>query len=149
MNIVEQRLPTRDQIEELQGHMSAMPQLDLSEHTKHYFADGMYCRELFRPAGTLIVGKVHKKEHFYMVMSGTIALVGDGSREEITGPRIIVSQPGTKRAVYAVTDATCTTVHRVSSQDLEEIERELIEPENMRLFDASNKPIKEALECHS
>ena len=59
-------LPSREQINILQSIMASMPQVDLSDHTKHHFADGMYIRELFRPAGTTIVGKVHKKEHFYI-----------------------------------------------------------------------------------
>lgn len=143
------KLPTLGGIERLQATMAAMPQADLSDHTKHYFADGMYCRELFRPADTLIVGKVHKKEHFYIVLSGEVTLIGDGFRERIKAPRIIISQPGTKRAVLSHTDAICITVHRTDSRDLDEIERELIEPEDMRLFDARNKPIPEALECHS
>ena len=89
--------PTREKIEILQSLMSVMPQVDLSNHTKHHFADGMYCRELFRPAGTTIVGKVHKREHFYIVLFGAVTVVGDGFRETITAPRIIVSKPGTKR----------------------------------------------------
>ena len=135
-------LPSREQINILQSIMASMPQVDLSDHTKHHFADGMYIRELFRPAGTTIVGKVHKKEHFYIVLSGTVTVVGDGFRETITAPRIIKSQPGTKRAVYAETDAICITIHRTDSTDLEEIETELIEEDSTALFDEKNKVIE-------
>lgn len=118
-------ITTRADVERLQAAMLAMPQIELP--TKHWFADGMYCRELFRPAGTTIVGKVHKKEHFYIVASGIVTVVGDGTRETIEGPKVIVSTPGTKRAVFAHTDATCITVHRTFETDLEAIERELVE----------------------
>jgi len=139
----EDHIPTKADIFNLQSAMSEMPQADLP--TSHFFADGMYCRFLPRPAGTLIVGKVHKNEHFYIICCGTIKVTTDSGVKEITGPQVIVSKPGTKRAVLALTDATCLTVHRTNSTDLDEIEAELIEPDDLALFDSSNK-VKE-LSC--
>lgn len=128
---------TRETILELQTTMASMPQAELT--TAHHWADGMYCRFLPRPAGTLIVGKVHKREHFYIVCCGIVRVTnGEGAAREITGPAVIVSQPGTKRAVLAMTDATCITVHRTDKTDLDEIETELIEPDGLALFDAYN-----------
>jgi hypothetical protein len=132
-----ERAPTRADVNRLQKEMVKFPQIQLE--TRHYFADGMYCRELFRPAGTAIVGKVHKREHFYIVCSGEVTIVGDGYRQTVKGPRILVSEPGTKRAVYAHTDTTCITMHRTDLKDLAEIERELIETDETALFDARNE----------
>lgn len=128
---------TRLDIEKLQHEMAKLPQATLE--TKHYFADGMYCRELFRPAGTVIVGKVHKKEHFYIVLSGDVSISGDGYGERIKAPRIIVSKPGTKRAVFAHVDSVCLTIHRTASHDLKEIERELLEHDPTALYDSTNR----------
>ena len=128
----------REAICALQAAMAALPQAELP--TEHFFADGMYCRFLPRPAGTLIVGKVHRKEHLYVVCCGTVQVSdGTGAAREITGPAVLVSKPGTKRAVLALTDATCLTVHRTDSTDLDEIEAELIEPDDTALFDACNQ----------
>jgi len=138
------KLATRKSIEDLQAAAAKLPQCELL--TEHFFADGMYCRSLFRPADTLIVGKVHKAEHFYIIASGTVTIVGDGYRETVTGPKVIVSKPGTKRAVYAHTDATTMTVHRTDETDLEKIEAELIEEDESACFNAYNqlkKTIKE------
>jgi len=121
----------------LQAAMLDMPQAVLE--TSHYFADGMYCRYLPRPAGTLIVGKVHKKEHFYIICCGTVRVTTDDGVRDISGPQVIVSTPGTKRAVLALTDAVCLTVHRTDSTDLDDIEAELIEPDATALFDARNE----------
>lgn len=117
--------------------MLKLPQMQLE--TSHFFADGMYCRYLPRPAGCLIVGKVHKKEHFYMVCTGTVVVTTDEGVRQITGPKVLVSKPGTKRAVYALTDAVCLTVHRTDRVDLDEIEAELIEQDETALFDSANK----------
>lgn len=135
--VPEVKRPVSQAIWALQKAVSELPQAKLE--TSHYWADGMYCRFLPRPAGTLIVGKVHKKEHFYVVCCGTVSITnGEDPAVEVTGPRVIVSKPGTKRAVLAMTDAVCMTVHRTDKTDLDEMEAELIEPDHTALFDARN-----------
>lgn len=141
--------PMRQSIDKLQAVMLTLPQIDMEAHTKHYFASGLYCRELFRPMGALIVGKVHKKEHLYIVASGTVRITnGDCQAIEIVGPKVIISQPGTKRAVYAVTDATCITVHATQNTDLEKVEAEIVEEDDSSPFTVGNKLKVEAL-CQS
>lgn len=126
--------------------MSSFPQWDASKHTQHLFADGMYCRVLFRPAGTLIVGKQHRKCHFYIVAKGRVSVTdGDGPAVEYGAGTILVSKPGTKRAVLALEDSVCLTVHRTKYKNLEKIEKQLIEPDATALYDASNK---RKLLCH-
>jgi signal-transduction protein with cAMP-binding, CBS, and nucleotidyltransferase domain len=100
----------------------------------------MYCRVVPRPAGCVIVGKVHKREHFYMVVKGAVAVVQDGAEEKVyEAPAIIVSRAGTKRAVVALVDSVCLTVHRTDETDLDKIEAELIEHDPTALFDAHNR----------
>ena len=123
----------KEAIRQLQQEISKYPQPKFETH--HYFADGMYCRMLPRKATTLIIGKVHRKEHLYIVASGTVRIT-DGQREaiEVTGPAVFVSAPGTKRAVYALTDAVCLTVHRTDKTDLDEIEAELVEEDSESMY---------------
>ena len=121
----------------LQNVMREMPQVALE--TQHYFADGMYCRVVPRPAGVLIVGKVHKREHFYMVVKGSVAVIQDGTERRVyEAPAIIVSRPGTKRAVIALEDSVCLTVHRTDKTDLAEIESEIVEPDDTALLGPAN-----------
>jgi hypothetical protein len=129
----------REAIERLQREMSAMPQVELE--TEHHFSDGMYARMIkLIPAGTLIVGKAHKKEHFFVLLYGTMRITdGDGAPKEFTGPAVIVSKPGTKRAGLAVTDTACLNVHRTKKKNLDKIEAELVEPDGEALFDSRNK----------
>ena len=107
--------------------------------TDHIFHGGMYCRQVWRPAGCLIVGKIHKKEHFYMVVFGTVHITTDDGVQTVTGPYLMCSKPGTKRAVYAETDALCITIHRVDSTDVESVELELVEEDPNTLFAVGNK----------
>jgi len=126
----------------LQAEVMKLPQIEFS--TFHFFADGMYARSVFRPAGAVIVGKVHKREHFYVVTKGKVAVTDGESEARIyEAGTILVSKPGTKRAVYALEDSVCITVHNTDNTDLDEIERELIEEDETALFDSSNKLIED------
>ena len=128
----------RQKVETLQQELSKLPQYE--PQTKHYFHGGMYCREVFRHAGVLVVGAVHKKEHFYLIVSGTVAITdGEGSVQEVTGPHLFQSKPGTKRAVYAVTDALCMTFHAIEATSVEEAEAELVEVEPDSMYSLGNQ----------
>ena len=129
--------PTLEQINRLQSEMMKFPQAELP--TEHYFSDGMYCRKLFRPAGTLIVGKIHKKDHFFLCASGEIIAWSEKGMVTLRAGDIIESKAGTKRVTLAVEDSIGVTFHRTDKTDLDEIEAELIEPEATALFDAYNK----------
>jgi hypothetical protein len=122
----------------LQAELSKLPQYQ--PETKHYFHGGMYCREVFRHAGVLVVGAVHKKEHFYLIVSGTVAITdGEGNVQEVTGPHLFQSKPGTKRAVYAVTDTLCMTFHAIETTTVEEAEAELVEVDPDSMYSLGNQ----------
>ena len=130
-------LPLIDRVSDLQKAVSQMPQYEPA--TDHIFHGGMYCRQVFRHAGVLVVGKVHKKEHFYMIVSGTVAITTDDGAIEVTGPYLFCSNPGTKRAVLALTDALCITIHRVDSDTVEAAEDELVEEDPDSMYTVGNQ----------
>jgi hypothetical protein len=137
-------LPTMaSRVQALQNAISQMPQYE--PETKHTFHAGMYCREVWRPAGVLVVGKIHKKEHFYLIVSGTVAITTDEGVKSVTGPHLLCSTPGTKRAVYAQTDALCMTFHVVDAKTIEDAEQELVEEDETSMFTLGNKLKNEVL----
>lgn len=117
--------------------MRGMPQVEMP--TFHHFADGMYGRELHQPAGSLVVGKTHKREHFLIIMKGVLQIAMDSGVRNVAAPCVIVSAPGAKRALLALQDSVYMTVHRTKKKNLDKIEKELIEAAPTALFDASNK----------
>ena len=133
-----------DKVQTLQAEVSKLPQYE--PETKHYFHGGMYCREVFRHAGVLVVGAVHKKEHFYLIVSGTVAITTDDGVQEVTGPHLFSSKPGTKRAVYSVTDALCMTFHAIEAKTVEEAEAELVEAEPNSMYSLGNQVKHQLLE---
>ena len=130
-------LVNREQIERLQAEMIKYPQAELQ--TEHFFSPGMYCRRVYRPAGTLIVGKVHKEPHFFLCAKGEIIAWTESGMKRLQAGDVVESKPGTKRVTLAVTDAIGITIHKTDKTDLDEIEAELIEPDTTALFDANNE----------
>jgi len=145
--LIEQFVPNREQIERLQKEISQLPQAELI--TEHYFSDEMYCRKVFRSAGTLIVGKVHKKDHFFICAKGEIIAWTENGMKKLSEGSIIECKSGTKRVTLATMDSIGITVHKTDKTDLDEIEKELIEIDETALFDSSNTLKDWALELQN
>jgi acetyl-CoA carboxylase carboxyltransferase component len=126
----------RAAVDRMQVLVSTLPQYE--PVTRHYFHGGMYCREVFREAGVMVVGKVHLKEHFYVVASGKVLVTTDGGARMVTGPAVIKCSPGTKRAAYSATDATTMTFHVTNAKTVAEAEAELVEADDVAMFGAGN-----------
>lgn len=111
----------------LQKALSELPDVEMP--LQHTFAPGVYVRTIFIPAGTVLVGKIHRHRHANILSQGHVTVLTEaGGTEELRGPLTLVSEPGTKRAVYAHTDTVWTTIHPTDKTDLEEIEEETIAP---------------------
>lgn len=122
----------------LESELAKFPQYE--PVTTHHFIGGMYCREVWRDAGVLVVGRVHKKAHFYEIVSGTVRITQDGEPpREIVGPALLPSGPGTKRAVLSLTPVLCRTYHATNATTPEEAEAELVEDDPASMYDAGNK----------
>lgn len=100
--------------------------------TTHMFTNGMYIREIFMPAGSLITSKIHKTEHPYIVSYGKVAVSIDSEDwNEITAPYTGITKPGTRRVLYIIEDCIWTTFHRVDNMKSEYNELSDEEKENI------------------
>jgi len=135
--------PTRDAILRLQTELAKLPQLELL--TEHFFVKGMYARQITIPAGTTLVGKIHKSEHFFMLLKGDMTLWTEDGMRRVQAPYVACAKPGIKRVGLAHTDSVCINVHTTELTDLDAIEEQLVEKEDLPVIDAQER----ALECHS
>lgn len=94
----------------------------------HHFAPGLYAREIFIPAGFVIVGKIHRHAHVNTISKGRVVVATEFGTQELVAPCTFVSQPGTKRAVVAHEDTIWTTYHPTEETDLAKIEEHVIAP---------------------
>lgn len=96
---------------------------------EHHFAPGVYMRQMNAKAGTVVVSKMHRTEHMNVLLSGSLTIATENGIEYLKAPAVIKSMPGTKRIGYFHEDTSWMTVHPTDSTDLEEIERQVIVPE--------------------
>lgn len=119
----------QDDIYKLQSLMLEGDTIDLE--TRHHFSDGLYARELFIPAGVCLVGALHKTKHLYTVVKGKCRVSSQFENLEIEAPFMGETIPQTKRVIYAVTDCVWITYHPTDLTDVEEIEKALLEQEDI------------------
>jgi uncharacterized protein YbdZ (MbtH family) len=91
------------------------------------FTPGLYLREVSVPAGSLVVTKIHKTEHPFVVSKGKISVwTEDKGVVQIEAPYTGITKPGTRRVCFCHTDTVWTTFHPTTETDLEKLEADLI-----------------------
>ena len=118
-------MDVREAVEQIEDAMQGTPPAFLP--IKHYFANGMYAREMTMPAGAIVTGAIHKTTHFCVLSQGRVHVMSEDGIEELVAPAIIISQPGTKRAIHALEDTVWTNIHATNETDLDKLVEELTE----------------------
>jgi len=112
---------------------------------KHTFAGGCYIREINCPAGQILTTAIHKKEHPFFVIKGTVSVLTEDGILEIKAPYYGVTKPGTKRLVYVHEDCTWVTVHRTDEKEVDKVLDEVL-AKDFSDPDISLEEIKKKLE---
>lgn len=118
------------EIKQLQGFMGGLPQIELS--TSHHHSVGTYVREIFMPAGSVVVGKEHATRHTNIICKGkcTVWTVdGKWVYDATKAPISFESMAGVKKVLYMHTDVIWMTVHPTDETNQDRIEQLFIKPE--------------------
>jgi hypothetical protein len=115
----------QNKIKNIEAKMSQMPQAEIE--TRHYFADGIYAREIMIPAGTLLTGAVHSKGHINIISQGDITVYTDEGIQRLTAPCTVVTAPGSKRIGYAHENTVWVTMIATEETDIEVIENTIVD----------------------
>lgn len=117
-------------MDELEAVVANLAEVSPSkEELTHRFTPGLYIREIFVPAGTLVVTKIHKTEHPFVISQGRVSIWTEtGGVERFQAPHCGITKPGTRRLIYHHEDTVLTTFHVTKENDINEIERQIIEP---------------------
>lgn len=121
-------LPTREKITALKEFMVALPdEVKLPFENRHDFCPGIYARTIFMAADTVVISKIHKTQHFFVVAKGSCTVVDShGNRQLIAAPYLGVTMPGTERALHIHEDCIWTTFHVTDLTDPEEIGKQIL-----------------------
>ena len=122
--------------EGLAPDMEGKPFEEYVPHVEH-FTDGLYARELFMPAGTVITSKIHNSNHMTFVMFGLAKVVDEfNGTQYIKGPCFFKTPRGMKRALYIMEDSLWVTVHATAATDSKSAEEDLISPTHIDLLES-------------
>ena len=127
---IRRRREFREKMGELENeiltHGMSNNELQEANPVKHTFAGGCYIREIYNPANHLIITKIHKKEHPFFLMKGSMSILTEEGIETIEAPYQGVTKPGTKRAIYTHEECVFITVHATDNTSIKEVEEEVV-----------------------
>jgi len=119
-------IAVQNQIADMDGVLTDEKEIEKTNPLEHTFADGMYVRKIFMPAGQVIISKTHKQKHPYFILSGVVSVASEEGVEKITAPYSGITEAGTKRILYIHEDTTWVTVQRTEKTDVDEITKDLV-----------------------
>lgn len=90
---------------------------------KHTFADGVYMREMFVPAGVLMVGKVHLTEDPFVLMTGSMNVyTPEGGVVNVSAPLSGITAAGVQKVGFVLEDSHWINYHALSEGEKAAIE---------------------------
>lgn len=121
-------MPTlQERVQALEAEMRKHPETPIP--VRHYFANGLYAREITIPADVMAVGKIHKTQHINVLSSGEVTMLTENGPLKVAAPYTWVVEPWKKAAAYAHSESTWTSfcVNPTDERDLVKLEEALIE----------------------
>jgi len=106
----------------------------------HRFTPGLYIREIFMPAGSVLTSKIHKTEHPYVISKGVVSVwTADQGTVTLKAPHTGITKPGTRRVLFVHEDTIWTTFHVGEEDSVEAIEDRIIEKRDNRRLNTEQK----------
>jgi len=130
----------RAKVDALEASILGLPQIDIQ--IRHYFAPGLYAREVSIPAGALLIGAIHKTENLICVSKGSLQVVTEDGTTTVTAPAMLTCPAGRKNAVHALEDSVWTNFHPTNETDLDKLAEIFTESKSSELLGgADNKQL--------
>lgn len=133
----------RERVEALEASMMSLKQVDCP--VRHFFAPGLYAREMSIPAGTVVTGAVHKTENLIVVSKGRLRIVTEDGTREVSAGDTLTCKVGMKNAVVALEDSRWTNfmVNPTNETDTDKLVEIMTESKASELLGcAGNKQIQ-------
>lgn len=135
-----ERVAVREKIKVIEsffGDAIAKGDMKNADHSyNHYFTSKhedfgahLYGRELSLPAGTVVIGKIHKHPVINVLLKGKLFVVSENGKRTVEAPCMYTSEPGVKRVAYVIEDCVWANV-LMTKHDSEE-KLDLIEQDHI------------------
>jgi len=126
-------LETETLINEFEAGLAALgDEVKVDLPLKHTFTPGLYLRQIFMPAGSIVVSRRHLTEHPFIVLEGVADVFDEkgGYVQRIEAPFVGVTKAGTRRVLNILEDSTWLTAHVTDLTDPDEIVATITEHNN-------------------
>jgi hypothetical protein len=108
------------EIDAFEAQAATLPQVELP--LRHVFTPGLYTRQIFMPAGTLLTSRIHLFEHPFVIAAGVVSVWGDETGwQTYRAPYLGVTLPATRRVLYIHEDTTWMTFHVTTETDPDKV----------------------------
>lgn len=96
--------------------------------TTHHFAPSIYIREVRIQKDQLVVGKIHKHDHWNYILKGSVTVLTKDGATRYEAPVHMLTTAGTQRLLYTHEDTVWVVIHPnpTDTRDLEKIEADHI-----------------------
>jgi hypothetical protein len=123
--IKEERYSVDEVLDMVEATILSRPQIQLK--AKHTFTKGLYCRELFMPAGTEVISKCHNTQHQWVSLLGIVLVFTKHTGWKlVTSPERGITEPDTRRVLRTVTDCVWLTFHPTDHFPKDDSEEEIL-----------------------
>ena len=96
----------RDRMEQLEDIIRESDSIAPVEYSyNHYFAHGVYVRELSVVAGTVLTGAIHKNSSINMLTKGSVKVITDEGDHLLEAPATFVTGAGVKKGFLVLEDS--------------------------------------------
>lgn len=118
-SLTPKREPLRTRVDRLEEVMTNMPQAHCP--VQHYFAPGLYGREITIPKGVTVVGAIHRRANLAILSKGSLTIATEDGAKTIHAPCTVQVLPGSKNAVTAHEEAVWTNFFATNETDTEKL----------------------------
>lgn len=85
---------------------------------QHIFTPGLYARQIYMPAGSVLTSQIHNTEHPFVISSGSAMVYTEHEGATLLkAPYTGVTRPGTRRVLVVYEDCIWTTFHPRSDEE--------------------------------
>jgi hypothetical protein len=100
----------------------------------NHFAAGTYLRERHAKAGSIIVGRIHKRDHLNIISKGRVVVMTEGQAPETyTAPAVFKAEAGSQKIIYVEQDTVWLAVFATDETDPDKMEELLTVAEHSDL----------------
>ena len=119
----------RNKIKELEEEIVSLPKEQQFEiPAENIFWDGTLVRTVHIPKGSIVVGEISAKGAINIITKGKLLVATEDGVKLVEGSQRFISKAGIKRAGIVLEDTIWTTVHRVTSKNVDAAVKELTTP---------------------